>query len=448
MSGDYAVLPHDAAAEAAVLSAILAEPNALDLVVTSLSTGDFYYDPNRLIYEAMLAMTAEAKPIDVLTVAAKLRAEGGWEKVGVAHMNQIADAVPYVANVEAYARTVRDLARVRAAIGTCQRAAAEGYGEIGEAQAWLEGVASAVAQIALVGDVETMVSVKTAIENTLAGHFQGQPNAGIRRRGTGLLALDRLCKLVDGALHILAARPGKGKSSLAVNTTACQVAAGREGVAVFSLEMQTTELMLRLLAAEAGVPLVALSENKLTPKQWAAITPAAQQIASWNLWVDDRPSLTLVQIRAKAKKCARLCAERGTRLGLVVIDYLQLMGESGKPRSREEAIAANSRGLKALAKELSCPVLCLSQMNRAVESRKGGKPVLSDLRESGAIEQDADSVWFIHDTADAHPAEERDVELIVAKNRNGATGSAVVRWQPTITRFADAPDYAAQGASR
>ena len=459
--------PHDLDAEAAVLSAILLERDALDKVLELLRAEHFYSEANRRIYEVAVELSSQGTPIDVVSVAGMLRDRERLAQVGgSAYLAQLVDAVPSVAHIETYARMVREKWRVRQLIATCQRVAAEGYGDVGEVQQFIDGAEQAVYEIARTPEASSVQRIEPIIRSVFE-QITELARRGERITGvpTGFERLDaKTAGLHDGELTIVAARPGMGKTSfvlnVAVNVASPKTVSGggvddassaepREepgvGVAVFSLEMPREQLASRMVCSEGRVDVGKMRQGFLQDRDWNSLTQAASFLYRLPIWIDDTPSLGVLELRAKVR---RLQAEYdrakpeggiGQRIGLVIVDYLQLMSGHQYTSSREQEISEISRGLKRLSKELRVPVIALSQLNRAVETRgtKDKRPQLSDLRESGAIEQDADNIIFIFrdDYYEAESDQRGIAELIIAKQRNGPTGKVKVRFEAAYTRF-------------
>ncbi|WP_437315074.1 replicative DNA helicase [Sorangium sp. So ce296] len=462
------VPPHDLDAEAAVLSAILLHRDALDRVLEILKADHFYSEANSRIYEAAQELASGGTPIDIVSVASWLRDRERLAQVGgAAYLAQLADATPAVAHVGAHARVVYEKWRVRQLIATCQRVAAEGYGDVGVVQEFIDGAEQAVYQLARTPQGTSTQPIaqvlKAAFEQITAAAERGDRITGI---STGFEKLDaKTAGLHDGDLSIVAARPGMGKTSFVLNL-AVNVASPRTvsspgpdqaghgierhepgfGAAVFSLEMPREQLATRMVCSEGRVDVGKLRQGFLQPDDWRRLTEAASFLSTLPIWIDDTPAISLLELRAKVR---RIQAEydrppsdgnSGRRVGLVVIDYLQLMKGRDGVSSREQEISEISRGLKQLAKELKVAVIALSQLNRAVETRttKDKRPQLSDLRESGAIEQDADNIIFIYRDEYYNPETTNHkgiAELIVAKQRNGPTGKVLTRFTSSCTRF-------------
>ena len=464
------VPPHDLDAEAAVLSAVLLERDALDKVLEILKPEHFYSEANHRIFEAATALALTGTPIDVVSVMAWLRDREWLAQVGgSSYLAQIADATPAVAHVAFHAKVVYEKWRLRQLIGTCQRVAAEGYGDVGTVQEFIDGAEQSIYQLARTSQtssVQPLAQVlKAAFEQITAAAERGDRITGI---STGYERLDaKTAGLHDGDLMIVAARPGMGKTSLVLNI-AVNVASPRTvtspgpgedghgyerrdpgyGVCVFSLEMPREQLGSRMVCTEGRVDLGKLRQGFLQPDDWRRLTESASYLSTLPIWVDDTPAISILELRAKVRRIQAeynqtdIQGQPDRRVGLVVIDYLQLMKGRDGVASREQEISEISRGLKQLAKELRVPVIALSQLNRAVETRtnkdNGKRPQLSDLRESGAIEQDADTIMFIYRDEYYNPETTNAkglAELIIAKQRNGPTGKVLVRFAPSYTRF-------------
>jgi replicative DNA helicase len=460
------VPPSDLDAEAAVLSATLLDPDAFDRVQELLEPAHFYADANRRIYEAIVELTSSGRPVDIVAVAGYLRDKGRLQQIGGSpYLAQLADAIPAVAHVEAHAQTIREKWRVRQLISACQRFAAEGYGDYGDAQAFIDKAEQAVFDIARIPESSTIVPLKDAVK----GAFKiladaAQRGGGITGIESGFTQFDRQCSgLHSGDLYIVAGRPGMGKTSFVLNL-AVNVARPKQvevtgendpyleapveepgyGVLFCSLEMPREQLAARLLSSEARVDMQKIRSGRMQRDDWNKLTDAASRLGRLPLWLDDTPALSLLDLRAKIRRLqAEIARGEGScpakRLGLVAIDYLQLMQGRRDAGSREQEISELSRGLKALAKEMGVAVMALSQLNRAVETRtsKDKRPQLSDLRESGAIEQDADTIVFIYrDEYYFRDSPDKGIaELIVAKQRNGPTGKVMVKFSSEYTRF-------------
>ena len=458
------VPPHDLDAEAAVLSAVMIDSLSLDKVLEFLKPEHFYSEAHRRIFEACMELKGAGKPVDVVQVGTWLKDRERIAQVGgMGYLTEVLNAAPAIANVAAYGYTIREKARVRQLIAICQRFAAEGYLDYGDAQTFIDGAEQAVYEIARTPESSTVELLRIVMRRAFA-QLQEAASRGDRITGmaTGFTRYDeKTAGLHDGDLTIIAARPGMGKTSFVLNIAAnIAQPRGRElandpntrwedpghGVVIFSLEMPREQLANRMICSEARVDVGKVRRGFISQQEWSKLTLAASLLGSLPIWIDDSPALSILELRAKVR---RLQAEYdqpgkdgrpGKRIGVVIVDYLQLMRGRENAASREQEISEISRGLKGLAKELKLSVIALSQLNRQVETRseKSKRPQLSDLRESGAIEQDADNICFIYrdDYYNKEASTEPNVaELIIAKQRNGPTGTAKVRFEKEYTRF-------------
>lgn len=450
---------HDLRAERATISACTLSHEALDCVLGWLKPEHFHDEKNGRIFMALCALRASGHPIDMISVLGWLRDREWLAAVGgPAYLAETLDVSPVAADMArhatAHAKKVFDLWRVRQASARAQRLNAESYHDVGDVQQWLEEQAASFAELTHQADQRELVSVadlaKSMWDEIKASAERGDTITGTP---TGYEKLDgKTAGLHDGDLIIVAARPGMGKTSFVLNVAvnvASPRADGQEpdaGVCVFSLEMPRGQLMRRAACTEGRVDLGRLRQNLLLPDDWRRLTEASTYLAKLPIWVDDTPAIGLAELRAKVKRKQAefnrntTAVNPGRRVGLVIIDYLQLMREREFVTSREQEISAISRGLKELAKELGVPVIALSSLNRSVENRsvKDKRPGLADLRESGAIEADADTIIFIYRDEYYNPetTNARGIaELIIAKQRNGPTGKVLVRFAASYTRF-------------
>ena len=458
------VPPHDLDSEAAVLSAILIDGGAMDRVQEFLKADHFYSEAHRRIFEACVELKATGQPVDVVQVGSWLKTRERLAQVGgMGYLTEVLNAAPAVANVQAYGQTIFEKFRIRQLILVCQKVSAQGYSDYGAAQAFIDGAEQPIYNTARTSQSQTTEKLIDVMKKSFKALTEAvQRGDRITGVPTGYERFDKLTAgLHDGDLSIVAARPGMGKTSFVLNV-AVNVAApkAREaahdpnqrweeqgvGCAVFSLEMPREQLANRMVCSEAKVDVGKIRTGYLSPQDWSKLTHAASELGSLPIWIDDSPVLTILDLRAKVRRLQSefdVIDENGRktrRIGLVVVDYLQLMKGRDGVQSREQEISEISRGLKALAKELKVPVVALSQLNRAVETRseKSKRPQISDLRESGAIEQDADNIIFIYrdDYYNREDSAEPNVaELIIAKQRNGPTGTAKVRFDKEYTRF-------------
>jgi replicative DNA helicase len=429
-------LPHDPEAERAVLGAVLLDPGALLHVLETLTAEELYLEAHRIVYGACIRLHERAQAADLLTVTNHLREEGLLERVGGAsYLSSLVDTLPDVANVIHYAAIVHDKAVKRRLIEAAQRILTTCTLDQGEAKEAVELAQRDVYRIAEDALSGGLVPIAQLADRELANLEQARSShSTLTGVDTGFVRLNEMTSgLQRSDLVILAARPSMGKTSLAMNICAHAALRANLKVAIFSLEMSSEQLVRRLLSSEARVDQKRLSTGYLARSDWPKLTMSAQALKDVELWIDDTPGLTVLEMSAKAR---RLKQEHG--LDLVMVDYLQLMSGGGRFNSRTEEVSAISRGLKGMAKELSVPMLVLSQLSRQPERRGGDhRPQLSDLRESGSIEQDADVVAFIvrPSVYDRDVDDPRRAELIIAKQRNGPTGEIELVFQHEYTRF-------------
>jgi replicative DNA helicase len=430
------VPPQSLDAEESVLGGILLDNTALDRVAELLRAEDFYREAHRKVYRAMLGLAERSEPCDLITLAEALRTRGELADVGgAAFLAELADRVPTAANIGNYAKIVREKAILRNLISTATSIATRGYEAGGEVKELLDRAES---EILSLSDQEVKPAF-VRIDALLNQAFRDidrlvEQKSAVTGVTTGFADLDRMTAgLQPSDLVIVAARPSMGKTAFCLNIAQNAALKGEVGVAVFSLEMSKEQLALRLLCSEARVDLSRVRVGQLTDREFRELAQAAARLSYAPIYIDDTPALSVLELRAKAR---RLWRDPSAKLKLVVVDYLQLMRADGKD-SREQEISEISRSLKALAKELHVPVIALSQLNRQVENRSPPKPRLSDLRESGAIEQDADVIAFIYREEAYDPDTDRKgvAEIIIAKQRNGPIGTVELTFLREYTRF-------------
>ena len=427
-------MPHSPEAEQAVLGSMLIDADCIKDVMDKLQPQDFYLQQNREIFETIYSMFIYSRPIDGVTVAREMEKNGVYRDDTRAYLLQLMEVTPTSANVMEYADIIRDKALLRAmakAAGDISAMVQEGVGTAGDLLTSAEQKIYAIRQGRGSQEMASVGAVLNDVMEQLAKLTAGSEPPGL---STGLSAVDRKINgLNKSDLLLLAARPGMGKTSMALNVALSAAKSSGKTVAIFSLEMSKEQLVTRLLANEGLIENTRLSTGNLRESDWEKIAQAASVLNQTNIRIDDNPLLTVADMNAK---CRRL-----ENLGLVVIDYLQLMTSAGgkgySGENRQQAVADISRMLKIMAKELQVPVLCLSQLSRANEKREDKRPMLSDLRESGAIEQDADIVMFLYrDDYYNEDSDKRNIaECIVAKNRHGETGKVELRWMPDYTAF-------------
>ena len=429
-------MPHSPEAEQAVLGSMLIDAECVKDVMDQLRPEDFYLRANREIFETIYSMFVYSKPIDGVTVAGEMEKNGLYNDNTRSYLLQLMEVTPTSANVMEYAKIVRDKALMRAvatAAGDITAMVQEGTGSAGDL---LEAAEQKIYAIRRGRNAQSMVTIGVVLQDVMERLAELTAAGGEKVPGlsTGFSAVDsKINGLNDSDLLLLAARPGMGKTSMALNVALSAAKESGKTVAIFSLEMSREQLVTRLIATEGLVENTRLVTGNLRESDWVKIAEAASALSRTDIRIDDNPLLTVADMNAK---CRRL-----DNLGLVVIDYLQLMTSAGgkgySGENRQQAVSDISRMLKIMAKELQVPVLCLSQLSRANEKREDKRPMLSDLRESGAIEQDADIVMFLYrDDYYNEDSEKRNIaECIIAKNRHGETGKVELRWMPEYTAF-------------
>ena len=434
--------PHSVEAEQSVLGGLLIDNMAWDRAGDQVSEGDFYRYEHREIFIVIAALINGSKPADVITVFEQLQSNGKAEACGgLAYLNALAQSVPSAANLRRYAEIVRERAILRKLISASDEIATNAFNPQGrqvsqildeaEGKIFKIGEEGSRNKQGFIGvDKLTMQLIDRITELAENG---AEEVTGVR---TGFFDMDRMTAgLQKGDLIILAARPSMGKTALAINIA--EAVAVNEGlpVLVFSMEMGASQLALRMIGSLGRIDQSGLRTGRLRDDEWTRLTEAAERLGKAQLYIDESPALNPAEVRARSRRMARQC---GT-LGLIVVDYLQLMSGTGKSdgENRATEISEISRGLKALAKELQCPVIALSQLNRSVESRTDKRPMMSDLRESGAIEQDADVIMFIYrdDYYNKESKEPGVAEIIIAKQRNGPVGTTKLTFLKPLTKF-------------
>ena len=432
-----------------MLGGILLENDAMNVVLEVLSVDDFYSEANAKIFEAMSELFRRNQPVDQVTLRELLLHSGKLAGVGGdEYLLSLTNTIPTVSNIKAHAQIVREKSVVRSLIQVCHEVTARGYGDYGAVEEFLDEAESSVFSVARERTRHPYEHVKEVVMRTFQEiHETANRGEAITGLPTGFAVLDKLTAgMHAGDLIIVAGRPGMGKTSFALNVAHNACVDTKAPVAFFSLEMPKGPLVRRLLGSEARVDGNRIRTGQLHKDDWPKLADAAGTLSELPIWIDDTPALTLLELRAKAR---RLRSEIG--LSLLVVDYLQLMRSGSRNDSREQEISEISRSLKALAKELVIPIIALSQLNRSVESRgiKDKRPQLSDLRESGAIEQDADTILFIYrDEIYNRDSEDRGIaEIIIGKQRSGPTGTCRVRFFSEYTRFDDLAEREYYGAS-
>jgi replicative DNA helicase len=436
------VPPHSIEAESSVLGGLLLDNGAWDRVGDLLVDGDFYRYEHRHIFSAVASLINDTKPADVITVFERLQAQGKAEEVGgLVYLNQLAQYVPSAANIRRYAEIVRERSILRKLVAASDEIATNAFEPKGKQVAQI--LDEAEQKIFNIGEEGSRMKQGFQGMNSLVvqlldrvTEMADNPN-DITGVPTGFYHLDRnLSGMQAGDLIVLAARPSMGKTALAINIA--EHVAINEGlpVAVFSMEMGASQLAVRIVGSIGRIDQGHLRTGKLSDDEWPRLTEAIEKLRNISLHIDETAGLTVSELRANARRLARQCG----KLGLIVVDYLQLMSVSSgmSDENRATAVGEISRGLKMLAKELQCPVIALSQLSRGVESRTDKRPMMSDLRESGAIEQDADVIMFIYrdDYYTKEASKEPGVaEVIISKQRNGPTGTVKLAFLKPLTKF-------------
>lgn len=434
---DHRTPPHNLEAEQSVLGGILLDNQNFHRVVDIIRAEDFYRPAHGKIFAAMSELSVKSEPIDPVTLRAKLLQMETLEEVGgLGYIAELMERVPTATNSEYHARIVADHAVKRNLITSCSEISARGYEPAELTEELLDYAERTIFSISSSKRSQNMLPVRDIVKSAfleLEKRFENQDQmTGIP---SGWIELDKYTQgFQPSDMIIVACRPSMGKTSFSLGAARHAAVHGKKPVLFFSLEMAKEQIVTRLLAAEAKVDSTRIRTGKLTEQDWARLTRAAGQLSDAKIYIDDTPALTAMEMRGKAR---RLKSELGD-LGLVVVDYLQIMGTPPRLESRERAISDISRALKAMAKELHVPVLALSQLNRNIEMRQDRRPLMADLRESGAIEQDADIIIFIHreDVDNQQPNQQASVaEFIIGKHRNGPRGTVKVAWIGQYSSF-------------
>ncbi len=437
MEDNTRIPPHSVEAEQSVLGSILLDKDAMISVSETLIPEDFYKEAHRVIYECMLKLYNNQSEIDLITLADELRDQGYLDDIGgIAYITSLSTIVPTTSNIKYYINIVKEKSISRQLISAANDIINLGYDSSTKVEDVLENAEKKIFDISqerTTNDFQPINQVLTETLSMLEKLYEEKSDV------TGLTTGFRdLNKKINGLqrsdLLLIAARPAMGKTAFALNLVQNAALKGDASVAVFSLEMSKEQLVQRMVAAQSSVELKKIKTGTLAANDWPRITDGMAVLSGAKIHIDDTPGIKISELRSK---CRKLKIEKG--LDLVLIDYLQLMEGEGHNESRQQEIAKISRSLKILAKELDCPVVSLSQLSRAPEQRADHRPMLSDLRESGSIEQDADIVMFLYRDEYYNPDTERKNigEVIVAKNRHGETGTVELVWFGEIQKFAD-----------
>lgn len=429
--------PNDIIAEQAVLGSMLVDTEAVIKAIEVLQATDFYREDNREIYATMLELYGRGKPIDFLTVKENLKLRGMLEKVGSEeYLSSLIDMVPTTSNIEAYAKIVEEKSVLRSLIKAANDVIAYGYAETEEVDKIVDMTERRIFDVLQKRNTKGYQSIKDVLVESFEEIEElYKSKAAVSGMESGFKDLDlKTSGLNNSDLILVAARPAMGKSAFALNIATYVAKSQKVPVMIFSLEMSKKQMVNRILCSEAAVDSMKVRTGKLDSEDWIKLGKASSDLAELPIYIDDTPGLSSAELRAKCRK-AKL--EKG--IGMVVIDYLQLMESKANSASRQQEISEISRSLKILAKELNIPVIALSQLSRAPEQRPDHRPILSDLRESGSIEQDADIVMFLYREDYYNPDTEKKnvAEVIIAKNRQGSTGTVELAWLGQYTRFAN-----------
>ena len=436
------VPPHDTEAEQAVIGSMLTDKDAIISSIEALKEEDFYREDNKTIYSAILNLYNRAEPVDIITLKAELASLGKLEAVGgLEYLAELPDKVPTTANVDKYIKIVEEKSLLRNLLKTANEIIKLGYDETQEVDVLMDQAEKKIFDAIQSRNQKGYSNIKDILVDTFTEleklYNQKQHITGVP---TGFADLDyKTAGLHNSDLILVAARPAMGKSAFALNIATNAATKGNTPVAIFSLEMSKEQMVNRILCSEAMVDSNKVRTGKIDDEDWQKLAEASGTLSESKIFIDDTPGISIMEIRAK---CRKLKLEQD--IGLVVIDYLQLVQGTGKRgASREQEISEISRSLKILAKEINVPVIALSQLSRAPEQRPDHRPMLSDLRESGAIEQDADIVTFLYrDDYYNEDSEKKNIaEIILAKHRSGSTGTVELLWLGNYTKFANIEKY-------
>ncbi len=431
--------PHNLDVERSVLGGVLLDNNAIHKVTEILQEGDFYRDAHRKIFQVMVELNEKGEPVDLITLTDEVSRKGCMKEVGGAvYLASLSDEVPTAANIQYYAKIIKEKSVLRQVIEVATRIAGEGYEEPEDAIDFLDKSEQAILEISRRQQRKGFVPIGDVMQKAFLSIEELKANPGIVTGvPTGFVDFDKKTSgLQRSDLIILAGRPSMGKTALALNIARDAAVKHGTPVAIFSLEMSKEQLGFRLLCSEARIDSSRLRSGFFKNTDWRKLTTSADVLSRSPIYIDDSPGVTVREMRGKARQMAL-----ELDIGLIIVDYLQLMQGSGRMESRVQEISEISRSLKQLAKELDIPVMALSQLNRGVESRPDKRPILADLRESGAIEQDADVIAFVYREEFYYrdrPECQGKAELIIGKQRNGPVGTVLLTFLAEYTRFENA----------
>lgn len=414
---------------------MILDKEAINTAIETIRPDDFYKEANKEIFEAILTLFNKNEPVDLITLSEELKRRGILENTGgVTYLANLSSAVATTANVKYYCKIVEEKSILRRLIRSCDDVISKSYENADEVNAIIERAEKSIFDITQGRHREGFSPLNEVLLSSFSQIEERAANQGaLTGLTTGFIDLDqKLSGLQKSDLVLLAARPSMGKTAFALNIATNSALKANANVAVFSLEMSKEQLVQRMISATAHVDLQKIISGRLSEEEWIQVINSMGPLSQANIYIDDTAGISLMEMKAK---CRRLKIEKG--LDLVMIDYLQLMQLEGRQESRQQEISSISRGLKALAKEMECPVIALSQLSRAPELRSNHRPILSDLRESGAIEQDADVVLFLYRDEYYHEdSEKKNIgEVIIAKHRNGPTGSLELVFKKEFTKF-------------
>jgi len=429
--------PQNIQAEQAVLGAIFLEPSAIGAASERLVPEDFYRTSHQRIFQVMLDLSERGEPVDVVTVTAELRNQKLLDEVGgLDYISELANSTPTAANIEFYSQIVEEKSLLRRLIRSATKIVSDGYTRDDDVDVILDDAEKAILEVSQRKRSTAFQSIKDilveAYDNIEILHNRKGDVTGIP---TGFIELDRMTAgFQKNDLIIVAARPSVGKTAFALNIAQNVATKTNENVAIFSLEMGAQQLVMRMLCAEGNIDAQRLRTGKLAEEDWQKLTMAMASLSNAGIYIDDTPGIRVNEIRSK---CRRLKQEKG--LGMVLIDYLQLIqgSRTGRNENRQQEVSEISRSLKAIARELEVPVIALSQLSRGVESRQDKRPMMSDIRESGSIEQDADIVAFLYrdDYYNKESEKQNIIEIIIAKQRNGPVGTVELAFIKEYNKF-------------
>ncbi|WP_123042624.1 replicative DNA helicase [Cohnella candidum] len=430
------VPPQNLEAEQAVLGAILLEAEALITAMERLRTEDFYSVSHQRIFDAIISLNEDNQPLDLITLTARLRDQGELEEVGgVSYLAKLIGAVPTAANVEYYAQIVEEKSMLRRLIRTATNIVTNGYAEGDDVGALLSEAEAKIMELSNRRSTTGFISIRDVLMDVFerVEHLYNH-KGGVTGIPTGFPDLDKMTSGFQRSdLIIVAARPSVGKTAFALNIAQNVAVRAGETVAIFSLEMSAAQLVQRMICAESNVDAGRMRTGNLEGDDWEKLSMAIGSLSEAQIYIDDTPGITVADIRAK---CRRLKKEKN--LGMILIDYLQLIQGRGKAgENRQQEVSEISRTLKMIARELEVPVIALSQLSRGVEQRQDKRPMMSDLRESGSIEQDADIVGFLYrdDYYDKETEKKNIIEIIIAKQRNGPVGTVELVFLKQFNKF-------------